>query len=1086
MYTPLKHKGIILLHIFCLLISQAIAQSTRIASAVPSPETLHKRFGADDRRAFLSPDKEFYPETWFHFIGGNVSYEGITADLEAIAEAGISGVHLFHGQFGGKWPATGEEITCMSEKWEEAIRFTANECRRLGLRFTMQNCPGWAMAGGPWIKPENAMRIIVSSEKRIKASDNIDITIEKPSIVKEDWRDYKEIAVLAFPTPESAANPIPRPSAIESDGKYDWSNLILKSKEIRLPEGGNTHTVVVSYEKPTTIRTLELSPIQTFNHAMSYDPGVRIKMFAIDREGKETRIIDAPMPQSNWQDGSRMSIACNEVKDAIKYKIEITNKYNMRIKHMRLLAVARKNSWESEAGWTLRAFERTADDIIQSEQAYIDSKKIMDVTAHMDSTGHFRWKAPYAGDWTIMRLGHVNAGRKNGPAPPSGTGWECDKFSDEGAEAQFAGYIGHLSSDALNNGKLNGLLLDSWECRVQTWTKKMEKEFSEHNGYDLRQWLPAIFGYVIDNPETTSRFLLDWRSTINELFANRFYKRISQLGHEAGLSVMYETAAGDVFPADIMEYFKHADVPMCEYWHPFSLGYVGDLDFKPIKPTASAARLYGKPRVNAEAFTSFNLTWDEQWEMLKEVADFNAVEGVTHNVFHTYTHNPQINYLKPGTSFGSKIGTPFLRGQTWWPHMREFTTYLARCSYMLERGKPVSDILWYLGDEISHKPTQKFPFPEGYKYDYCNPDVLLNRLSVKEGRIVTPEGISYRAIWIPENKRMLPSTLERLHNLMKDGAYVIASPPKRIATLSGGKRAERRFKKAVDAIWNKAEPGKVKRIGKGGILTGTSIEEALKILSLPADVKGNGVRWLHRKLEGAECYFVTPMQGKSFNGKVQFRATGHAEMWNPVNGETHTIESTSTGEYTAVDISLPQGGSCFVIIHNGTPAEKQASLTEKKEQFITGEWKISFPADWGAPDTITTKELKPWNSLNIPDEAKAFSGTATYKTIFMANKQMLATPLILDLGKVNMLATVKINGRKAGTLWCTPYSLDISKYINEGKNELTIEVTSTWYNRLVYDASQPEAKRKTWTIAGPPADAPLRESGLMGPVKISY
>ena len=1058
----------------------------QIAEVLPSRDILQREFSADDRRAFASPDKVFYPETWFHFIGGNVSYKGITADLEAIAAAGISGVHFFHGQFGGKWPATGEEITCMSEKWEDAVKFVAAECKRLGLRFTMQNCPGWAMAGGPWIKPENAMRTIVSSEKRVSGNSLFEFTLDKPKPNSEEWRDYKDIAVLAFPTPVGAANPIPKPAKVECDEAYDFSALLAKKNEVRLPSGGSTHKVEVSYEKPTVIRTLELSPVQTFNHAMSYDPGVKVTMFAINAQGKETKVIDAPMPASNWQDGARMSIACKEVYDAVKYRVEITNKYSMRITHMRLLAVARKNSWESEAGWTLRAFERTADDLVQSDEAYLDGKNIFDVSDCMDGEGMFRWKAPFAGEWTIMRIGHVNSGRKNGPAPPSGTGWECDKFSDEAAQIHFDGYIGHFADGTLKGGLLKGLLLDSWECNVQTWTNKMEAEFKEHTGYDVRRWLPAVFGYVIDSPETTSRFLLDWRSTINELFTNRFYKRISELGRAAGLSVMYETAAGDVFPADIMEYFKFADVPMCEYWHPFSLGYVGDLDFKPIKPTASAARLYGKLRVNAEAFTSFDLNWDERWTMLKEVADFNAVEGVTHNVFHTYTHNPQIDYLKPGTSFGSKIGTPFLRGQTWWPHMREFTTYLARCSYMLERGRAVSDVLWYLGDEISHKPSQKFPFPEGYRFDYCNPDVLLNRLSVENGCVVTPEGQSYRFIWIPENKRMLPETLERLLALIKDGAIVIASPPKSVATLSGGKSAQRRFKKAVRAIWGKATEGKLGRVGKGAVLSGVTIEQALDILAVPADVKGSGVRWLHRRINGADCYFVTPQQGKSFTGKVQFRAEGCAELWNPVTGKMFAVDGECKDGYTSVDISLARGGSCFVVFHNSTPAGKEPKILVENETQINGEWLLLFPAGWGAPDSLRIKELKPWNRLDVSAEAKAFSGTVTYKTSFVADSKMLSAPLQLDLGNVNMIAVVKVNGKKVGTLWCAPYSLDISAAAIEGENELVVEVTSTWFNRLVYDASLPENERKTWTISGPSADKPLRECGLMGPVRLIY
>ena len=227
---------------------------------------------------------------------------------------------------------------------------------------------------------------------------------------------------------------------------------------------------------------------------------------------------------------------------------------------------------------------------------------------------------------------------------------------------------------------------------------------------------------------------------------------------------------------------------------------------------------------------------------------------------------------------------------------------------MLERGKSVSDVLWYLGDEISHKPTQKYPFPTGYKYYYCNPDVLLNRLSVKDGCVVTPEGQSYRFIWIPENKRMLPETLERLYALMKDGAFVVASPPKGIATLSGGKAAKRRFEKAVRAIWGKCDAGKLKRVGKGAVLSGVSIEQALETLNIPADVKGEGVRWVHRHIQGADCYFVTPLQEKSFEGCVQFRATGSVELWNPVSGKMTVVNGKSENGYTTVELSLLRGG----------------------------------------------------------------------------------------------------------------------------------------------------------------------------------
>jgi hypothetical protein len=321
---------------------------------------------------------------------------------------------------------------------------------------------------------------------------------------------------------------------------------------------------------------------------------------------------------------------------------------------------------------------------------------------------------------------------------------------------------------------------------------------------------------------------------------------------------------------------------------------------------------------------------------------------------------------------------------------------------------------------------------------------------------------------------------------MKKGAVVVASAPKSIATLSGGKDAQRRFEKAVRAIWGKAKDGELRRVGKGGILSGVSIEQALNILNVPADVKGEGVRWVHRTIQGADCYFVTPEQGKSFDGSVCFNAIGCAEIWNPATGKISAVDSRVEDGCSSVNLSLPQGGSCFVVFHNGESAAKEKSLSAAKEKALAGEWRLSFPEGWGAPEALTIKELKSWNALDVSAEAKAFSGTVIYSTSFVADGSMLDAPLMLDLGRVNMIAVVKINGKKMGTLWCAPYSLDISSAVVEGKNELEIEVTSTWFNRLVYDASLPENERKTWTIAGPSADSSLQECGLMGPVKLIY
>jgi hypothetical protein len=1087
------HMSILVL--FCFTSEgTAIAQPYGEAPpAVPDARLLQEKFGEVDAVAFSEPPSVFGPETWFHFIGGNVSKEGITKDLEAIAKAGISGIHLFHGQFGGPWPGVVDQITCLSSKWDDAVRHTAEECLRLGLRFVKQNCPGWATAGGPWIEPSNAMRHLVWSRTDVPGGSTVKKMLSVPQPSNEPWRNYQDITVLAFPTPlDDTGEPL-MPQSVKSNLELEWKDFLSgKAKEpirIEPTTPDSPQWIEVTFPETVALRSIEFPSIRSFNYHQCYEPGVTVTIQAVLPNGEIQNILHTEMPQSNWQDNHPITLACSEVAGIRKYRISIVNKYPMTLTSLRMFSASRKNSWESEAGWTLRSIERAGEFPVQSPKTYLSSNQILDISAMMDKEGRLNWTVP-SGKWTILRIGHVNTGERNGPAPPEGTGWESNKLSESGTNTHFDGYIGRLSGEngPLANGLLNGILIDSWECRTQTWTTNMEKEFERVANYPLRKWLPAVFGYVIDDHETTKRFLLDWRSTINDLFTNNFYGRMAKLAHDNSLYITYETAAGDVFPADILEYFKFADVPMCEFWQPMTDGFVGSINFKPIKPTASAARLYGKPRVAAEAFTSFDLTWDERLEMLKETANFKMAEGVTHMVFHTYTHNPQKPFLPPGTSFGRDIGTPFLRGQTWWKFMPEFITYLSRCGYLLERGQPVSDVLWYLGDELNHKPNQNAPFPEGFKYDYCNPDVLLNRLSVQNGMLVTPEGLRYQMLWLPDTPRMLPETLEKLILLISEGAIVVGDAPKGVATLTGGKSAQKRFDEAVKKIWGKTPKKGVRKVGKGTVISGMTLDAALKLLKMEPDVLGGDVLWMHRKTEGADWYFVSAPNGKGFKGTLDFRTSGIVELWDPVTGFITSNIGKSNGIRTSVTLDLPKAGSCFLVFK---PLENsEYTSTEKTSKSISTEisftepWSISFPSGWGAPSLLNVTELRAWKDLDISPEAKAFSGTVTYKNTFVIEEISPITEFFLNLGQVDMVAVVSVNGKKLRTLWASPYILDVTEVVKQGRNTLTVEVTSTWFNRLVFDANQPEANRKTWTISGPDKNSELRESGLIGPVRL--
>ncbi len=1056
---------------------------------------------------FKTPERDYYPETWFHYIGGNVSKPGITADLEAIAQAGISGIQLFHGS-GGEWPGVSPQIQSLSEDWDELVKWTAEECRRLNLRFTMQNCPGWSYAGGPWIEPENAMRHLVYSRTDLSGGTSTGINLAMPENSDEEWRDYRDLFVIAFPTPEGDTGERLIPSGVTSNRPdLPWHDWLVNRQTISLSPSVDEPTVLdFTFPEKTTLRTVQFPPIDSYAHAWVYAPGVKVTVYA-NLPGERRQVASLDMPAANWQDEEPITIACAEVPSD-SYRIEISNLHEMALRYIHFYSAARQQNWESEAAWTLRRIVRE-EYPQQDPRSWIDPATIVDLSANMNASGKLDWATP-EGNWTVLRVGHVNTGKKNGPAPAEATGWESTKLHPDGVRANFDGYIGRLikGDGVLKDGLLQGVLLDSWECKTQTWTTDLDKLFEEKWDYSLQAMLPALFGYVVGNPENTALFLRDWRVTLNDLLVENFFGEMKRLASENGLIVSFETASGDIFPGDILEYYKHADIPMCEFWQPRSDSFVGSIEFKPVKPTVSAARGYGKKRVAAESLTSFELTWDEHPRFLKDVADDHLARGVTHFVFHTYTHNPRTDFLPPGSSFGTTIGTPFLRLQTWWEHMPLFTDYLARCNYMLEAGKPIVDVLMYLGDEQNHKPPQLLPFPEGYTYDYCNPDMLLNRLSVKDGRLVTPEGIEYSVLWLYDCQRMLPETLEKIASFVKAGVVLAGEVPRGIATLSGEEEASWAFARAVEKLWGDGSK-ELLSLGKGRVYNTSDIAAVITAENILPDIVAHSpdLRWLHRQTGESGIYFLSMPPEKGYRGAVRFREKGNAELWDPLTGNIAVVPSRAEGIHTEVKMDIPAGSSCFVVFRKEGPGQATPSgeSLQAVDELKTGRpfmacnqpeptgqldlsqasWQLQFPGGWGVETSpLHTQRLTAWKDLPFSEEGKSFSGTATYETTFTLGHKSASTAYRLNLGRVEVIARVRVNGKEAGTCWTSPYVLDITEHLQEGENNLQVEVTSTWFNRLVYDAGLPEESRKTWTIAGPAANAPLKEYGLLGPVTL--
>ena len=965
------------------------------------------------------------PEVWLELMGGNVRLDGLTKDLEAIKAAGISGVHLFHifRPNGRMHPGSKEPMPCMGSKWEAMVRHVGDECRRLGLKLVLQNCPGWSQSGGPWIPPERAMRDLTFVRRDLKGGETLAELPPVPSKFADADSDWRDICVLAFPTPEGD----------------ETGDLKPASKE------GTGDEIVYRFEHPVVVRTMSLPRLHHWNTAYGYHAPWRHVTLEAKTAAGWTTVLDSPIPTTNWRDYVHdISFACDEAKsDTWRYRIRHDFPFKQTFEPT-FSAAARLMDWQAKAGRTLRSllFEKPAK---QGPSAWIDPAKVVDLTGRTD------WTAP-AGRWTVLRFGHVNAKYVNAPAPKEATGWECDKLDPAGIETHFAGYVGKLADGVLAN-RLHGMVVDSWECWCQTWTAKMEDYYRAANGEDLRANLPALFGWIVGSPERTEAFLTRWRRTVGDLVTGNYFGRMAELAHGKGLACYYETAFGDIIYGDLLEYWKYADAPMCEFWYPHvsvDEGGCACYDYKPIRPCASAAHVYGKRRVSAEAFTGNGIRWDEDFARMQDDANRHFARGVTHLVFHCYTHQPDPQAMPPGNCMEGYNGTPFSRLQTWWKDMPEFAGFLTRCEKLLEEGLPSQDVLWYLGDAVDHKPPELFPFPEGFRADYLNHDVLTNRLTVRDGVFAIPEGTTWKVLWVPETRFMLPATKSALDRLAAAGGKVVY----------GDKTA------LVQAL--------------AGFQKDVATEPAL------GDEPSEDFMWIHRKVDRGERYFVAAGTN-GYSGRVTFRAKGPATVYDPV---TCTRRDWTNGSI----LELPPSRSVFVdFCPSAQPTTTEAKPVPGTEKTCAlRDFTLRFAPGWGAPEEVKLAAPVSWTEIpGFSREAKAYSGTVVYETAFdidvTANGRLPVTTL--DLGRVASQAKVLVNGRCVGLLWCAPYRIDLTPYVVRGRNRLRLEVTNTWRNRVIYDLGQPEKDRKTWIVNqpgyNPKADDPLEPAGVLGPVTLT-
>ncbi len=565
----------------------------------------------------------------------------------------------------------------------------------------------------------------------------------------------------------------------------------------------------------------------------------------------------------------------------------------------------------------------------------IDRAKIIDLSTSMDKEGRLTWDVP-AGKWMVLRIGHTSTGVTNAPSPESGRGLECDKLSKEGIEAQFAGMMGPLITDVGSAaGKtLVATHIDSWENGSQNWTTRMREEFQKRRGYDPFPFLPTFSGRVVESLEVSERFLWDLRQTVADLVVENYADHMAKLAQARGLRLSIEAYGG---PCDDVTYGGRADEPMCEFW-------IGGGAFETCKGMASAAHTYGKRILGAEAFTADHRErWQQHPGSIKALGDRAFCEGVNRFVFHRYAMQPWLDY-KPGMTMGP-WGLHYERTTTWWEQSKPWHEYLSRCQYLLRQGSFIADIC-YLQPENSPQGFQSHK-RSGYDYDDCTAEVVLTRMSVRDGRIVLPDGMSYRLLVLPEVATMTPPLLEKVKGLVEAGATVIGPRPRKSPSLSDYPKCDERVKQLADELWADCDGKAVKEhtCGKGKIVWGLTPEEVLAKMGVQPDfTAGPFIRWIHRSANGMEIYFVASASQQPIDTLCSFRVTGkQPEFWQPEMGQIEPVAAYEQANgVTSIPIRFETSGSVFVVFRQRTkPVDSVVRVVRDGRQILPAPERLS-------------------------------------------------------------------------------------------------------------------------------------------------
>lgn len=1095
-------------------------------------------------QGFVHPPDRAKPWVFWFWMGGNITKEAITADLEAMKKVGLGGAMIM--EIGCPTPGA---VKYMSDEWRRCIKHAADEAKRLGLDLGIHNGPGWSSSGGPWITPDLSMKMVVSSEASVAGPGKVALTIPQPF---SRLGLYKDIAVFAIPSAGETMREA-APNITSNCPGFDPKILIdgnwTTSIKLPNPKPAAPNHILFEFDKPFMARS--------FTVVVGPKRGAFGGYLEASEDGTQFKKIQDVTLTNSGQNQVMFGGGFNKVT-ARYFRLVMTRAagevMEIPMAEIELSPDLRLNNWGGKTAFN--ASSKGAPLKASAEEA-IPADKIVDCSAKMKPDGSFEWDAP-AGEWRILRIGYTSTGAEKHPGIDGGNGLECDKLSRRGFDAHWNGVMARVLADG---ARFNMVEIDSYEVGPQTWTEEFREEFQKRRGYDMLPYLPALTGRVIQSPGITERFCWDFRQTVADLFADYYEGEFAEKCRRNNLRSYREPYGAPSYFDEIASGLS-CDVPMDTFWN----------DEKKItghrKSSISVAHTNNRPIVAAEAFTSARekAGWRESPYSMKALGDDRFCAGVNQFVIHRYALQAWPNAL-PGIAMGA-CGIHFERTNTWWEEAPAWTTYLSRCQYLLQRGRWVGDIACFTGEEVPDK-IREAPVPAGYHYDLIHPKILAG-MKVEDGALVLPHGMKYRLLVLPkESASMTVETARKIRELVSQGAVVLGSRPARVPSLAGYPASEKELKQIAEEVWGDCDGKKVweRTFGKGRILCGKTVAEALAGIDCMPDFDHSGsdeITFTHRIDGATDIYFVARKSRIPAVVDCTFRVHGRAPeffhpdtgkiepcpLWREAGGrvtlpiafdpagsvfvvfrkkpQDHLVQAQAVGREKALKdaraeeptLKIESTSTGYMLTANQAGAYRlvAASGKEKKVVFdsipdpmeIKGPWEVGFAPGWGAPEKIDFDNLISWPRHENP-AIKYFSGSAVYrKTLSIPDSfKAKGRKLFLDLGDVQVLARVHLNGKDLGCLWKPPFRIEITDALLSGENRLEVKVVNLWPNRLIGDEQLPEDCRFTpggalsqlpdWFVKGTPRtsgrktftswkhwrkDARPLPSGLIGPARI--